>query len=120
MKLFDEVVSNALNPPYPKKALAENVLLRIKDLPSSWAKFDCILKSSTSKLSQYIARQILEVTDESEWMSFNVQKIAGLRQHVFNTVNVQLPVPSDVILQKFNSALNGTVKRDWPRKMANI
>ncbi|ELA42365.1 uncharacterized protein VICG_00463 [Vittaforma corneae ATCC 50505] len=116
IKLFDEIVSSALNPSSPNKAIAENILLQFKDLPSSWTKIDCILKNSSSKQSQFIALQILEETVKSKWVLFNEEMKAGLRRYVFSTVIERSALPSDIILQKFNSVLIEIVKKDWPKR----
>lgn len=116
IKLFDEIVSNALNPSSPKKEVAEGILLQFKDLPNSWTKIDCILKNSSSKQSQFIALQILEETVKSKWVLFNEEMKAGLRQYVFSTVVERSSLPVDIILQKFNSVLIEIVKKDWPKK----
>lgn len=116
IKLFDEVVSNALNPSSPTKATAEGILLQFKDLPNSWTKIDCILKNSASKQSQFIALQILEETVKSKWVLFNDEMKAGLRQYVFSTIIERSAFPSDIILQKFNAVLIEIIKKDWPKK----
>jgi len=116
VNLFDEIVSNALNPSSNKKTAAENILLQFKDLPSSWTKIDCILKTSTSKQSHFIALQILEETVRSKWVLFNEEMKAGLRQYIFSTVIERSSQQADIILQKFNNILIEIVKRDWPLK----
>lgn len=116
VKLFDEIVSAALNPASPSKSTAENILLQFKELPGSWTKIDSILKVSTSKQSKFIALQILEETVKSKWVLFNEEMKAGLRQYVFTTVVERSGEQSDIILQKFNSVLVEIVKRDWPKK----
>lgn len=116
VKMFDEIVTTALNPSSPNKTTAENILLKFKDLPDSWTKIDCILKNSSSKQSKFIALQILEETVKSKWVLFNDDMKAGLRQYVFSTVIERSALPSDIILQKFNSVLIEIVKKDWPKK----
>lgn len=116
IKLFDEVVSTALNPSSSNKCIAENILLQFKDLPNSWTKIDCILKNSSSKQSRFIALQILEETVKSKWVLFNEDMKAGLRQYVFSTVIERSAMPPDIILQKFNAVLIEIVKKDWPKK----
>lgn len=116
VKLFDEVVSTALNPSSPSKTSAESILLQFKELPGSWTRIDSILKNSSSKQSKFIALQVLEETVKSKWVLFNEEMKAGLRQYVFTTVIERSAQPHDIILQKFNSVLIEIVKRDWPKK----
>lgn len=116
VKLFDEVVSAALNPSSPKKSTAEALLLQFKELPGSWTRIDSILKNSSSKQSKFIALQVLEETVKSKWVLFNEEMKVGLRQYVFTTVIERSAQQPDIILQKFNSVLIEIVKRDWPKK----
>ncbi|KAM0681209.1 Exportin-1 [Glugoides intestinalis] len=120
IELFDNLVSTALNSSSPNKSIAENILLRFKDLPNSWTKIDCILKGSTSKQSQFIALQILEETVKSKWVLFNEEMKAGIRKYVFSTIIDRSSSAADIILQKFNSVLIEIVKKDWPNKWPNF
>lgn len=120
IELFDTIVSTALNSSSPNKSIAENILLKFKELPNSWTKIDCILKSSTSKQSQFIALQILEETVKSKWVLFNEEMKAGIRKYVFSTIIDRSSRATDIILQKFNSVLIEIVKKDWPNKWPNF
>lgn len=116
IKLFDEVVSTALNPSSSNKSVAESILLQFKDLPDSWFTIDSILKNSSLKQSRFIALQILEETVKSKWVLFSEDRKAKMRQYVFSTVVERASMPSDIILRKFNAVLIEIVKKDWPKK----
>lgn len=116
INLFDEIVSIALGSGSEKKKEAEEIIIRFKEIPSSWTKIDYILKNSTREQSKFIALQILEENVMSKWSLFNEETKMGLRQYVFTTVIERSGAPSNIILQKFNSVLLEIVKRDWPLK----
>ncbi|KAI5149314.1 exportin-1 [Enteropsectra breve] len=118
--LFEQIVEAALGSKSPNKNKAEEVLLRFKELPSSWTKIDTILNNSANKQTKFIALQILEEHVKSRWPIFNEEIKNGLRQYVYSTIiklsSAQSTNNSDIVLKKFNSILVEIAKRDWPRK----
>lgn len=121
IKLFDEVVAEALNPSSPKNKLAEGILLKFKELPDSWMKIDKILRNSNAENSKFIALQILEETVKCKWVLFGEEMKAALRQYVFSFIielvnNPAINSYTSIILNKFNGVLIEIVKKDWPKR----
>lgn len=113
IKLFDEIVCEALNPSSTKKEDAEIVLMKFKEHPNGWARVDEILKNSSSPQSHFFALQALEHAVKTKWFIFSLDQRNGLKTYVIQKI---LSIDNEsYVLNRFNIILVEILKRDWPK-----
>lgn len=115
---FDEVVKNANCSDSVKKAAAERILMKFKELPNAWTKVDYILNNSSLQESHYVALQLLESMIKTKWSLFDEGMKQGLRMYVLQLVIEKSKVRSKevYVIQELNTILVEIAKKDWPRR----
>lgn len=115
-KLFDQLVSAALNPSSEGKDKAEAALLKFKEHPDALVRIDAIMSGSKLQESRFIAMQILEENVKARWTLLTEAARASVRQYVFSAVTGGSSAATDIVLHKLNAVLVEIVKKDWPQR----
>ncbi|KAI5191815.1 exportin-1 [Nematocida sp. AWRm77] len=125
VELFERIIESFYFPQHPEHRRAEEVLLKFRDHPDSWARAASIMKEGKDMRSKLFALQVLERMVRIRWSLLTEEQKESVREYVVETI-LQYAVEEsskpegEQLLKRLNLILIEIIKREWPAKWPTL
>jgi len=119
VEVLDQIVAAAYEPRHPERAVANEVLMKLRERSNAWSHADQIIEKSTLQQGRYFGLMALDDAINTRWKILPEAQRAGIKSYIVNKVihlskDEATASAEATIIHQMNKVLVSILKQEWP------